>query len=161
MANLYQIRAEIENFAAEVDEETGEFLNAEAWDELNMAFEEKVENTACYIKNLRADILAFKAEEDTLAQRRKQLEKKVEFLEKLLHDSLNGLDIQKFQTAKCAISFRRSTSVDVMDMGLLPEHLLTIKTSVTANKTAIARLLKEGVAVPGCVLNENLNIGIK
>ena len=158
MANLYQIRSEIENFAAEVDEETGEFLNAEAWDALNMAFEEKVENTACYVKNLRADILAFKAEEDALAQRRKQLEKKVEFLEKLLHDSLNG---QKFQTAKCAISFRRSTSVDVMDMGLLPEHLLTIKTSTTANKTAIARLLKEGVAVPGCVLSENLNIGIK
>ena len=158
MSSIYQIRSEIENFAAEIDEETGEFLNAAAWDELNIAFEEKVENTACYIKNLRADILAFKAEEDNISQRRKRMEKKVESLERLLHDNLNGLN---FQTPKCAVSFRRSTSVNVFDAAALPEYLLTVKTTVTPDKTAIGKLLKEGHAVPGCELTENQNISIK
>ena len=158
MANLYQIRAEIENFAAEVDEETGEFLNADAWDELNLAYEEKIENPACYIKNLRADISAIEAEIKLLKERAAAKEKKAAGLEKLLHDHLNGA---KFESARCMVSFRKSTSVEVADISVLPEHLLTIKTSTSANKTAIARLLKESVDVPGCVLSINQNISIK
>lgn len=58
MANIYQIRQEIADFEFECDPETGEILNALSWDALNMAFEEKVENIACYIKNLSSDINA-------------------------------------------------------------------------------------------------------
>lgn len=158
MANIYQIRAEIENFCAEVDEETGEFLNADAWDELNLAYEEKLENTACYIKNLTADIAAIKAEEANLKSRRQSMEKKVGQLEKLLGDHLGG---QKFESARCVVSFRKSTSVDVADESLLPEYLLTIKTTSAPNKTAITKLLKEGQEVAGCSLVEKLNISIK
>lgn len=158
MANIYQIRAEIENFAAEVDEETGEFLNADAWDELNMAFEEKVENTACYIKNLKADILALKAEEDALKERRNRYEKKVAQLEKLLQDNLSG---QKFETVRCVVSFRKSAAVEITDESVLPEHLFTVKTTSAPNKTAITKLLKEGQDVPGCTLVERMNMSIK
>lgn len=158
MANIYQIRAEIEAFAAEVDEETGEFLNADAWDRLNMAFDEKVENTACYIKNLRADISALKAEEDALKARRQRAEKKVAQLEKLLLDNMDG---QKFETARCVVSFRPSTSVEIVDETLLPEHLLTIKTTSAPNKPAITKLLKEGQEVIGCTLVQKRNISVK
>ena len=158
MANIYQIRAEIENFAAEVDEETGEILNAEAWDELNIAYEEKLENTACYVKNLIADIAAIKAEENNLKSRRQSMEKKVGQLEKILSDHLSG---QKFESARCVVSFCKSVSVDVADESLLPEHLLTIKTTSAPNKTAITKLLKEGQEVNGCSLVEKLNISIK
>lgn len=158
MPNLYQIRSEIENFVAECDEETGEFLNADAWDELNMAYEEKVENTACFIKNLRADILALKTEEENLEQRRKRLEKKAAYLEKLLLNNMSG---EKFETAKCVVRFRKSVAVEVMDMSVLPEHLLTIETKTKPNKTAIAKLLKDGQEVVGCVLAEKQNINIK
>ena len=158
MANIYQIRAEIENFAAEVDEETGEFLNADAWDELNLAFDEKVENTACYIKNLKADILALKAEEDALKTRRQRAEKTAARLEKLLLDNMDG---QKFETARCVVSFRKSTAVEILDESLLPEHLLTVKTTSAPNKAAITKLLKEGQEVDGCTLVEKQNISIK
>lgn len=158
MPNLYQIRSEIENFVAECDEETGEFLNADAWDELNMAYEEKVENTACFIKNLRADILALKTEEANLEQRRKRLEKKAAYLEKLLLNNMNG---EKFETAKCVVSFRKSVSVEVSDISVLPEHLLTIETTTKPNKTAIGKLLKAGEEVLGCSLAEKQNINIK
>lgn len=158
MANLYQIRTEIENFSPEVDEETGEFLNAEEWNNLNLSYEEKIENTACYIKNLRSDISAIEAEIKLLRERAAAKEKKAAGLEKMLADHLCG---QKFESARCAVTFRKSASVEVEDIGLLPEHLLTFKTKVDPNKTAIAKLLKEGREIAGCSLVEKMNMNIK
>lgn len=158
MANLYEIRREIENFEFAVDEETGEFLNALSWDELNMAYEEKIENIACYIKNLASDVLAFKAEEDALAQRRKSVEKKIEYLKKLL---CNNMDGEKFSTAKCAVSFRKSESVEVADIALLSSEWLRVKTTYEADKTAIKAAIKSGQEVSGCKLVENISTQIK
>lgn len=158
MANIYQIRGEIENFEFEVDEETGELLNALEWDALNMAYEEKVENIACFIKNLVGDIADFKAEEASLAKRRKAKEKKVEFLKGLLLDNMGG---QKFSTVKCAVSFRNSEAVQVDDVNQIPAELLRVKTSVEPDKTAIKAAFKAGQAIPGCKLVANTSVQIK
>ena len=158
MANIYQIKQEIENFNFEVDEETGEFLNALSWDELNMAYEEKVENIACYIKNLASDVLAFKAEEESIAKRRRSMEKKIDYLKKLLSNNMGG---EKFSTAKCAVSFRRSETVDVEDIAYLPAEMLRVKTTYEADKTAIKAAIKAGKEVKGCRLVENISTQIK
>lgn len=158
MANLYEIRREIADFEFEVDPETGELLNAISWDELNMAFEEKVENIACYIKNLTSDIADFKAEESNLAARRKALEKKVEFLKRLLLDNMDG---QKFSTIKCAVSFRKSEAVQVDDVKLVPAEMLRIKTTYDPDKTAIKAAIKSGREIAGCKLVENTSVQIK
>lgn len=158
MANLYQIRQEIEAFEYEIDEETGELLNALDWDELNMAYEEKIENIACYIKNLASDVLAFKAEEENIAKRRKSVEKKIDFLKGLLAEHMGG---EKFSTAKCAVSFRRTEKVEVSDVELIPAELLRVKTTVEADKTAIKAALKSGREINGCRLVENISTQIK
>lgn len=158
MANIYQIRSEIENFDFEVDQETGEILNATAWDELQMAFDEKVENIACFIKNLAIDINGFKQEEEQLAKRRKRLEKKVEYLKRLLAENMNE---QKFSTARCEISFRRSEAVEIVDENKIPQNMMIQKVSFSPDKVAIKKMLKEGQEVGGCRLIENLNTQIK
>lgn len=158
MANLYEIRREIEGFEYECDPETGELLNALEWDKLNMAYEEKVENIACYIKNLTSDIADFKAEESNLAARRKALEKKVEFLKRLLLDNMDG---QKFSTIKCAVSFRKSEAVQVDDVKLVPAEMLRIKTTYDPDKTAIKAAIKSGREIAGCKLVENTSVQIK
>lgn len=158
MANIYCIRKELEDFEFEVDTETGELLNAPEWDALNMAYEEKVENIACYIKNLVSDVADFKAEEDNLAKRRKAKEKKVEYLKRLLLDNMGG---QKFSTTKCAVSFRRSEAVQVDDVNHIPAELLRMKTTVEPDKTAIKAALKDGQAINGCKLVENVSVQIK
>lgn len=63
----------------EIDEETGEILNAEELDTLQGAFDEKAESVACYIKNLDAFTKDIKEEEAKMAERRKSAEKKVEY----------------------------------------------------------------------------------
>ena len=158
MANLYQIRQEIEGFEFECDPETGELLNAPEWDKLNMAYEEKVENIACYIKNLVSDIACFRAEENNLAARRKAAEKKVEFLKRLLLDNMDG---QKFSTVKCSVSFRRSEAVQVDDVNKVPVEWLRTKTTVEPDKTAIKAALKDGQEITGCKLVENTSVQIK
>jgi pyruvate-formate lyase len=158
MASLYSIRQEIENFEYEVDPETGEILNELSWDDLQMAFDEKVENIACCIKNLASDALAFKAEEEQLAKRRRSTERKIEYLKRLLADNMDG---QKFSTAKCAVSFRPSETVEVDDVRLLPAELLRVKTNIEADKTAIKAALKAGQAVDGCRLVKSISTQIK
>lgn len=158
MSNIYHIRKELEDFEFEVDPETGELLNAPEWDALNMAYGEKVENIACYIKNLVSDVADFKAEEENLAKRRKTAERRVEYLKRLLLDNMGG---QKFSTAKCAVSFRKSEAVQVDDVNHVPAELLRVNTTVEPNKTAIKAALKGGQAINGCKLIENVSVQIK
>lgn len=158
MPNIYQIRSEIENFELECDPETGELLNGLEWNKLNMAYEEKVENIACGIKNLLGDISKFKAEEEQIAKRRKSMEKKAEYLKNLL---INNMDGQKFSSTRCAVSFRKSKAVLVDDVEHVPAEWLRVKTTTEPDKSAIMAALKNGQEITGCKLVENTNISIK
>ena len=63
---LYEINEQIiAAFDEAIDPETGELIDEEAYDRLNQLqenFEEKVENLALYVKDLKAQALALKAE---------------------------------------------------------------------------------------------------
>lgn len=59
---LFEINKAILDFQFEVDEETGELLNAQALDDLQMARDEKIEGVGLWIKNLNAEAAAVKAE---------------------------------------------------------------------------------------------------
>ena len=145
-----------------IDLETGEVIDTEKLDALNMERDAKIENVACWIKDLKAEAKAIKVEKMALAERQKVAENKVESLKKWLAYALGG---QKFITAKCAISFRNTESVEVTDEGLevlMKEHdeLLTYK-APEPNKTAIKQALKDGLTVAGVELVRNTNVIIK
>lgn len=155
MANLYEIDQAILSC---IDTETGEVIDPEQLDRLQMERDAKVEGVACWVKNLQADALAFKAEKEAFDKREKAATAKVDQLKKWLAQALDG---QKFSTVKCAVSFRKSETVEVEDVSLIPADLLRVKTTVEPNKTAIKALLKEGQDVVGCRLVENQNVQIK
>mgnify|MGYP000917782718 FL=1 len=52
-----------------IDEETGEIKGYEAFEELQMQREEKIENVALWYKNLIAESKAIREEEKALAER--------------------------------------------------------------------------------------------
>lgn len=153
---LYEIIKELEEFQFEIDEETGEILNIQDLDSLNIAKAEKTENIALWIKNLESDSKAIREEEKALAERRRAKEKKAESLTKYLEYVLNG---DGFESAKVKISFRKSQSVSVADVDALPEVFTIIKK--TADKTATKNALKSGFYIEGCEIVENNNIQIK
>ncbi len=155
MANLWEIDQEI---LACCDLETGEVIDPERLESLQMARDQKIEGVACWIKNLLSDAEAIKAEREALSDREAECRKKADSLKQWLAEALGG---QKFNSAKCAVSFRKSETVECEDFTLLPSDLIRKKTTFEPNKTAIKALLKNGQSVIGCRLVENLNAQIK
>lgn len=154
MATLYEIEQAIMDC---VDLETGEIIDIEKLDQLQMDRDVKIENTALFIKNLLSDADQIREEEKKLADRRRVCENKAKNLKEYLSGFLGG---EKFKTPRVAISYRKSKSVDVQDITALPKEYLKYS-EPTANKTEIKKAIEAGTAVPGCVLVENSNIQIK
>lgn len=145
-----------------IDEETGEIKDYEAFEELQMQKEEKIENTALWYKNLVAESKAIREEEKALAERRKSLENKAENLKNFVNRTLNG---NKFSTSKVAISYRKSTAVEVddefIDYAMKNNNdLLTFKRP-EPNKTVIKGMLQGGFDIPHAELVERNNMSIK
>ena len=155
MASLYEIDQAILEC---LDFETGEILDAERLNALQMERQEKVESVALWIKNLSADAVAYKAEKDAFAEREKAALKKIESLKNWLSWALEG---QKFSTWRCAVTFRKSEAVEIEDDCNLPQYLLNEKVTYTPNKTAIKEAIKAGEEIPGCKLVERMNPTIK
>ena len=160
--NLYDIDQAI---LALVDPDTGEILDYEAFSELKMAREEKVEGMALWCKNLDAEAAAIKAEENALAERRKPLERKSESLKEYIAEILAG---DKFTTARVACTFRKSKAVVIQDEAKFiqamqeSQHFEYLKYSPpTVNKTEITNAIKAGKEVPGAQLVEKQNLSIK
>lgn len=155
MATLYEIEQAILDC---VDLTTGELIDPERLEALVMAKEQKIEGVALWIKNLQSDALAYKAEKEAFEKREKAALAKVDSLKKWLAQVLDG---EKFSTARCAVSFRKSTKLEISEPENLPKALMveTITTKPDAN--AIKALLKSGMDVPGCRLVENINTQIK
>lgn len=153
--NLYQIEAEMLTCISE----DGEVIDLEKLDALTMERNSKVSNIACWIKDLKAEAEAIKAEKQNLDKRQKVAENKAASLREYLAGFLNG---EKYKDARVSISYRKSTAVQIaedMDIKRLPEEYL--KVTVEPSKTAIKEALTNGVAVEGCTLIENNNIQIR
>lgn len=162
MAKLYEIDKQIEEaFEKAIDPETGEMNDEEAlkeYEELNLIREAKIEGIALWIKNMKSDAEAIKAEKLALADRQKSLENKVERVTAFLERELAG---EKFQTSKVAICYRKSTSVEVDENAV--DYLSTdyIKVKKEPDKVEIKNFLKNGGQLPGCRLVEKNNMAIK
>lgn len=157
MRSLYEIDSDILNC---VDEETGEIIDSAALDALNMERDAKIEGVACWIKDLKAEAEALKAEKQALADRQKKVENKAESLKKWLAFALNG---QKFESARAAVSFRKSKSVEITDINVLimKDDDLLVYQEPKPDKKAIAAAIKSGREVAGAVLVENESVIIK
>ena len=151
---LYEIDAAILDC---IDAETGEVVDADKLNDLQMEREEKVEAVALWIKDLTAEAAALKAEKQAFSERQAAAEKKAESLRKWLSDALAG---QKFKTTRVAVSFRKTESVDVPDVWALDDSFLKYA-EPTADKAKIKAAIKAGETVTGAELVEGISVTIK
>lgn len=165
MSTLYELDKaifEVLEYDMAVDEETGEII----WDEstLDSLIEEldtKRENVGLYIKNLNADIDMFKTEEKNLKERRQTKERKVERLKDYLTRSMELTGDKVLETPRIKLSFRKSTSVDVVDVNKLPKEYIKEKIELSADKTSLKKALQAGEKIDGVMLKETQNLQIK
>lgn len=166
MSALYEIdRAlyQLLEYDMAVDEDTGEVLFEESdIDNLLLSRDEKIENTACYIKNLLSDIDQIKAEEKSLKERRQSKEKKVERLKDYIAKSMLTFGDKKFESPRVSLSFRKSNQVEIAEGASVPDDYLTIKVEKNPNKTKLKdAILKQGLKFDGITIVEHNNLQLK
>lgn len=152
--NLFEIDAAILDC---VDVETGEVFDVDRFEELELTREAKIENICLWIKNLKAEAEALKAEKDAFAQRQKAAENKMESLKRYISGYLDGT---AFESAKVKVSFRKSESLEISDVYRIPEDFLKYQEPYV-DKAALKKAIKDGAAIEGAEIVENYNIQIK
>ncbi len=151
---LYEIE---EGILGCVDTETGEIIDTERLGALQMERDRKVQNVALWVKCLEAEAAAYRAEKESFARKQKAAEGKAESLRAFLSSYLGGTP---FRSMRVSISFRRSESVRVTDIGKLPDGFLRHPVP-EADKAAIRDALKAGVPVEGAELAISSSIQIR
>ena len=152
--NLYEIDSAILEC---VDIETGEVFDIDRFEELALTRDVKIENICLWIKNLKADIEALKAEKDAFAQRQKSAENKMESLKRYITGYLDGT---AFESTKVKVSFRKSESLEIAEGANIPDEYLRFK-EPEVNKTELKKAVKAGLEITGVQIVENQNIQIK
>ena len=148
---LYEIDAGIADC---IDEETGEVLDYEKLDGLQIERDKKIENIVFAIENTENDILGLKEQEEIFKARRKVAEKKLENLKGYLSYALQG---QKFETVRAKVTFRKSEAVIVENEELIPSDYWETMETERLDLTAVKKALKAGEDVDGARLEERLN----
>ncbi len=158
---LYEINREIE---ACVDDETGEIIDAERLEKLELDRKTKIENVGLWYKNLVSDAQALKNEIDVLQERKKKAESKAEQLKMYLDSALTG---EKFETGKVQMFYRKSKSVNLDDDFIEwakvtdgMDKLLRFKTP-EPNKAAIKAAILDGRDIKHAEIVENNNLTVR
>ena len=121
---------------------------------MNNTLYEITENSEVFIGNL-------KAEEANLAKRRKQTEKRIDYLKNVLTACLDAAGRDKVETTKVRVSFRKSVAVSIDDEKALPADFVVETVTTKPDKTAIKKAIQSGQEVSGASLVENRNLQIK
>lgn len=106
-------------------------------------------------RGMEAMAASIKAAEQEMAERRKRLEKRAEWLREYVRGAMEHTGLKRIECPHFVISLRANPeSVDVFDAAQVPaQYLKTPEPPPAApDKTAIKQALKDGVDVPGARL---------
>jgi len=150
---LYEIDSAIE---ALVDPDTGELLDFEEFERMQMERDKKIEGVLRWYKNEIAEANAIKAEAAALTERAQAKQKKAEGIKGYLQYATAGTP---FKCAVGEISYRSSQAVVISEDVELPDEYMRIKRE--PDKKALAEILKQGTFIPGVELVSRTNMTIK
>lgn len=145
----------------DADPDTGEVDGdaLAAYTEYQGAATEKLEGTACYVRELKAEADAIKAEEERLAKRRKALENKSERLKNYMMSALEAMG-GKVKGVMASVRIGKSQAVTVFDIDALPDAFKRVVTKVDPDKVALKKALKAGEVIPGAALEDRQSVVI-
>ncbi len=165
MSNLFQIdeqlrrcvKLESGDFA---DTETGEVIDVEAIEALEMERDKKLRNLGCWYLDLEAEVVALKSIVKKYQARIKSNESNMERIKGYTSRFLNG---EKWKCTDCRYQWRESEAVELNDgvtIKDLPKEYWRFK-EPEINREMIKKELKAGKEVVGCKLVKRNNMSIK
>lgn len=141
--------------ADEITEELEEMAN-----NLNIAIEEKSDNYVKMIKNLDADVEAFKNVEKQFNKKRKTAENKIAWLKKNLQASMEQTGRKKVETELFTISIQKNTpSLDITSEENIGDEYYKVER--TLNKRDLLNDIKEGLIIDGVGIKQSESLRIR
>lgn len=167
---LYEINQKlIETIESQCDLETGELLEGadldNAINEIEMEINEKIENIGLFCKSLSSEVEALDKEIKSLQDRKKSKENKIKSLSSYLKGFLLLHKVPKFETPRLVLKFRKSKTVEVLDINKVPRAFIKEKEVVieeSVDKMLVKSYLKEhkDETINGIEIVENQNLNI-
>lgn len=155
---LYEITAQYQNIYALL--QNSEFAEDEdiltALDQIEDAFENKVQQTIFMMKNIEAEIDPIDAEIKRLQAMKKACQNNIDRIKNRLRENMKAIGMSKLNCGLFSLSYRlqEANAVELDETEFLAnnldEDLVTVK--VTPNKTEIKRRLKNGEEIIGARL---------
>lgn len=141
---LYEINHEIEMILESIDDELTD-EQFQALTDLEMKREEKIENTALYIKQLRAETEMLENERKRLQKKEQASKNRVKRLEEYLNDMLGG---QKYKSPLNNIYYGTTKGINIIDKSKIPKDFL-INQDPIVSKREIQKAIEGGKEVAG------------
>lgn len=142
----------------EVDEITEEL--EEMANNLNIAIEEKSDNYVRMIKNLNADVEAFKNIEKQFNKKRKTAENKIAWLKKNLQSSMEQTGRKKVKTELFTVSIQKNApSLDITSEDNIGDEYYKVER--TLNKKELLSDIKEGLIIDGVGIKQTESLRIR
>lgn len=166
---LYEIADTYRAFMAAVDAgEIPEDAVADTLDGIEGEFDQKVDNIACLIKELRLEAQAIKEEADRLTARQRQKQAAADRLARYLQAHMQAMGKGKIETARNRITIKKNpVSCKILDedtvLGFLQLHGMAdcYKQETTIKKRELLMRMKDGDEIPGAELDVSERIEIK
>jgi len=159
--NLYELTAEAKMIASllETEELTPELeamlvINQQELTQKSIDYVKVIRNKEAYSDAIEAEIKQLKVKKD-------DNDRVIDRMKLMLKNSMIDSGIDKIESGLFKLSLRRSEAVEVVNIDQLPESLVTVKKTVSADKLKIKEQIKNGIPVEGAVLVENFNLMIK
>ena len=141
--------------ADEITEELEEMAN-----NLNIAIEEKSDNYVKMIKNLDADVEAYKNQEKQFNKKRKTAENKIAWLKKNLQSSMEQTGRKKVKTELFTISIQKNTpALDITSEDNIGDEYYKVER--TLNKRDLLKDIKEGLIIDGVGIKQSESLRIR
>ena len=156
---LYELTEQY-NRLLDLAEDTDAAAFQDALEHLTDSINEKAENIAHVLQQMKSDINTLKEEEKRLKERRMTLERKQEHLRWYLQQELESADINQVKSARFTISLRNNApKVQIVDDDLIPRDYKVMNFSI--DKKTLKEALQNGLEINGASLVHERSLNIR
>ena len=169
MMALLEYGVDEDGVIIETEEEFNELYNS-----IQLDLQTKLDNTNCLQKMIDGElevidkeIKRLTAEKSARVRKKEWLKNRVDyFVKRQFTDEQGNVDEEsvhkyKLELPHSKISYRKSDSVEVADIEMLPEEYVKTKIEKNPDKVAIKNAIKDGKEIKGAKIVTNYNIQIK
>jgi hypothetical protein len=153
MSKLYDISAEYKELVAMSEDDEMAIAIADTLEGIEGEFNDKANAIVSMVLNMDGDVEPIDSAIARLQARKKVIQNKQASLKNYLRENMERTGIKKISCPMFTITCvpgRENAYIDNEDA--LPEDYLSVKTTISPDKTAITKALKEGTTIEGAHL---------